>query len=171
MKSDSSFSRPAVHFECPQKKVPLSIASVTFRVQAIVENLGNLLGDQKLLGHFLQVFAKQCYLGHYNSTLANSAMANIASAIMEIDWLKIGKQNIGRCWKNNFWNRNAAGQPNLREQVFLNFKMNFRHNVFYQKVTRKWYTNLKLTDKNPTWQAFGFFLSQNYFCIRKLETP
>ena len=78
------------------KKVPLSIASVTFRVQAIVENLGNLLGDQKLLGHFLQVFAKQCYLGHYNSTLANSAMANIASAIMEIDWLKIGKQNIGK---------------------------------------------------------------------------
>ena len=40
------------------KKVPLSIASVTFRVQAIVENLGNLLGDQKLLGHFFQVFAK-----------------------------------------------------------------------------------------------------------------
>lgn len=78
------------------KKVPLSIASVTFRVQAIVENLGNLLGDQKLLGHFLQVFAKQCYLGHYNSTLANSAMANITSAIMEIDWLKIGKQNIGK---------------------------------------------------------------------------
>ena len=78
------------------KKVPLSIASVTFRVQAIVENLGNLLGDQKLLGHFLQVFAKHCYLGHYNSTLANSAMANIDSAIMEIDWLKIGKNNIGK---------------------------------------------------------------------------
>jgi hypothetical protein len=45
------------------KKVPLSIASVTFRVQAIVENLGNLLGDQKLLGHFFTSFCQTVLFG------------------------------------------------------------------------------------------------------------
>ena len=117
------------------KKVPLSIASVTFRVRAIVENLGNLLGDQKLLGHFLQVFAKQCYLGHYNSTLANSAVANTDSAIMEIDWLKIGKQNMYSKIKMFKWKYSRPTKP-ARTSIF-EFQNEFSTQCVLAKTYKK----------------------------------